>query len=390
MSLGTTPWSQVAIDPFALYRAMEDHKAAADRIQRDLRRKVRRDNEEKESRRKHARQRAALLTGHLHKMRLMLSQVETSGAPPSSAALFDVETTDKRRPQVHHAGCQVIDVKKWSAAHVNSRNTLHARHDSVQSTSSRCPQDTAGISSNALVMDCNAVKSALVPRPPRSPSHARPGRSQQPYDTVGSLAPPLSAGLSGGGTLVPLHNASGQVLTLPSIERLSARIVMNAEQDFASFSYGETHAQAAVFLELAEDMVLDLAGRRVPAGQFAVFFRRTKQPCISFAQYLHVAYAHPLDECTTAVKKWSTQFGWASGLSESTTRLIQLLWRKWTNCGTDPFTEATFLEMNCGSQRDPQRVDDLKLMFAAADIDSDGRLDMKEFATFFANGESES
>jgi hypothetical protein len=365
-------------DPFALVTALKLHQIATKRMAQEVRRKVVDISRQHAEGRRHQQQSAHVTATRLHKIKAEIHLVRST-APPSAASQFDITAKDFRTPRPSHRGCIVQSVAEWAKT---------------------SPRRKAGASSD--------LKTSPMPIKPSPPPHGASGMiivldERRTSGTFGDTIRMLSSQPVGGGrnsrgggggdfggtcaTLVPLHDGSHH-LSLPSIDRLSIRVISNAEQDFSVLSYGNTHASVAVFKELPDEYVLDLSGRRVPVVQFIKYFERTHESSLSFPAYLHLVYSHPLDDCITASKQFSQRFGWAAGLSEETARLVLRLWIRWTDDGNIPFTLERFLEMQNTDLRSTRRYAEMVEVFQANDVNGDGVLDKDEFAKFFAGGES--
>jgi hypothetical protein len=234
-----------------------------------------------------------------------------------------------------------------------------------------------------------SVRSVVLGNTATIPQAAVPSGAVRGGASRGLFGTTLTSGAGGGtcATLVPLYDGSSH-LSLPAIDRVSPRIVSNAESDFTILSYGHTHAHAALFRELPEDYVFDLSGRRVPVVQFLKYFERTGQETLSFPQYIHLVYSHPIEDAVLAVRHFSPLYGWAANLTESTAKLVSTLWLRWTDDGVIPFTMDRFMEMHHVHPRNARRFAELEVIFRASDHNDDGVFDKDEFSAFFSGGQT--
>lgn len=373
-------------DPFAVVMALKSHHIATKKMAREVRERVAHEGRANADWRRQQQQALHNSNRRLHKMKGD-SQLIKSSAPPSAAAQFDVAIKDPRTPRPHHKGCQIQSVAEWAKLSPRTTSPRGAESDAPHPpVVGRTPREISLVNSATSGGGGGAgiLLSSLTTAP-----HAAVVLSTT-RSRGGPFGATFTSGVGGGtcNTLVPLHDGNSH-LSLPAIDRISPRVISNAESDFTMLSYGHTHAHAALFRELPEEYVFDFNGRRVPVVQFLKYFERTGLETLSFPQYIHLVYSHPMEDCVAAVKHFSAIFGWAANLSESTAKMVATLWLRWTDDGNIPFTLETFMEMHHVNPRNQRRVAELEVIFHASDYNDDGVFDKDEFAAFFSGGETE-
>ncbi|CUG87102.1 Hypothetical protein, putative [Bodo saltans] len=377
-------------DPFVVVNAMKSTHIATKRMAQETRERVTQEGRANAEWRRQQQQALHNSNRRLHKMKGD-TQLIKSTAPPSAAAQFDVAIKDPRTPRPQLAPTFQVSqhLTRFSGARCNRGSRVLGRGgvgtSHVVGTSS--PRDQMSLmnsmrSAGGILV--NSGTQIAIPHAAISPhSHRGAGSRGGPFGAT------VTSGVGGGtcGTLVPLHDGSGH-LSLPAIDRISPRIINNAESDFTVLSYGHTHAHAALFKELPEEYVFDLSGRRVPVVQFLKYFERTGQDTLSFPQYVHLVYSHPMEDTILAVRHFSSMYGWAANLSESIAKMVATLWLRWTEDGDIPFTMERFMEMHHAHPRNARRYAELEVIFRASDHNDDGVFDKDEFAAFFSGGQT--
>lgn len=421
-TLGVSSIESVSADPFAVYKALRQQRLHWRKHAAEVRQRIYETSTERAELRRQQIYSSNINSNYLTKVKSAIAIVGAGGGAGgdkrrskqsgggvgggvASSSSFEIDARDHRMPHPHHRGCEVVQIREWLAkqqatfpqGHSGRRGSLR-RVSSMSSDGSveqphphELPQLLASksnvartTSSSHLQQTLHAATNAVA----LSQSSARNNNSHTSFagrdDRGGGSRRQQTANQSAGGQQ---PSDASHAISLPSLDRMSPRVISNAEQDFAVFSYGKTHAPASVFEDLASDFVMDLSGRRISAYQFQTFLKRTRLDSLSFPQYLHVVYSLPVDECVAAAKRWSFAFGWAAELTEETAVLVQLLWKKWTEDGSLKFDEEKYMTLMGANSRDERRFRDLQCVFRVADADGDGFLDRDEFTLFFSGGE---